>query len=70
MAPGSNSMAPEARHLASVLEEPAPEFIIFLRCALQARLLFRACPAEAAHYKSCARYWLTMAHRAQGPHLP
>jgi hypothetical protein len=36
----------------------------------QSRLLARACPAEAEHYKSCARYWLTMAHRAQGPPLP
>jgi len=70
MALRSNSMALEARSLASVLEEPAPEFITFLFCARQSRLLARACPAEAEHYKSCCRYWLTMAHRAQGPPLP
>ncbi len=70
MALVSNSMTLEARPLAAVLEEPAPEFITLLRCARQAHLLVRACPAEADHYKSCARYWLTMAHRAQGPPLP
>lgn len=70
MAVGSNTIALGARPLASVLEEPAPEFITFLFCARQARLLARACPSEAEHYKSCCRYWLTMAHRAQGPPLP
>ena len=70
MAIGSNSMALEARPLASVLGEPAPEFITFLQQARQSRILVRACPAEAEHYKSCARYWLAMAHRAQGPPQP
>ena len=70
MAIGLNTMAMEARPLASVLQEPAPEFITFLFCARQSRILARACPAEAEHYKSCCRYWLTMAHRAQGPPLP
>ena len=70
MAPGSNSTAMEARPLASVLAGSAPEFITFLFCARQSRLLVRACPAEADHYKSCCRCWLTMAHRAQGPPLP
>ena len=70
MALGSNTMALEARPLASVLAGPAPEFITFLFCARQSRILARACPAEAEHYKSCCRYWLTMAHRAQGPPLP
>jgi hypothetical protein len=65
-----NTMALEFRPLAAVLAEPAPEFITFLFCARQSRLLARACPAEADHYKSCCRYWLTMAHRAQGPPLP
>ncbi len=70
MARGSNTTTLEARPLAAVLAEPAPEFITFLFCARQSRLLARACPAEADHYKSCCRYWLTMAHRAQGPPLP
>ena len=70
MALGSNTMALEARPLASVPAGLAPEFITFLFCARQSRLLARACPAEADHYKSCCRYWLTMAHRAQGPPLP
>ena len=48
----------------------SPEFITFLNQARQSRLLVRACPAEADHYKSCARYWLAMAHKAQGPPLP
>jgi hypothetical protein len=42
----------------------------FLHQARQSRILARACPSEAEHYKSCARYWLTMAKRAQGPPLP
>jgi hypothetical protein len=46
------------------------EFIVFLHCARQFRILVRACPSEAGHYKSCHRYWLTMAHRAQPPQLP
>jgi hypothetical protein len=46
------------------------EFITFLHQARQSRILARACPSEAEHYKSCARYWLTMAKRAQGPPLP
>ena len=46
------------------------EFIIFLQQARQSRILARACPAEADHYKICARFWLAMAHRAQGPPLP
>jgi hypothetical protein len=70
MAPGSNTIALEARPLAAVLQDPTPEFITFLFCARQSRLLARACPSEADHYKSCCRYWLTMAHRAQGPPLP
>ncbi len=70
MALRSTIVALEARPLAAVLEEPAPEYITFLFCARQSRLLARACPAEADHYKSCCRYWLTMAHRAQGPPLP
>ncbi len=48
----------------------ATEFITFLFCARQSRLLVRACPAEADHFKSCARYWLAMAYKAQGPPLP
>ena len=47
-----------------------PEFIVFLRCARQARLLAKACPQEAEHFKSCCRFWLTMAHRAQPSPLP
>jgi hypothetical protein len=47
-----------------------PEFIVFLHCARQSRILAKACPAEAEHYKSCCRFWLTMAHRAQPPPLP
>ncbi len=47
-----------------------PEFLTFLNQARQSRILVRACPAEADHYKSCARYWLVMAHKAQGPPLP
>ncbi len=47
-----------------------PEFLTFLNQARQSRILVRACPAEADHYKSCARYWLAMAHQAQGPPLP
>ena len=70
MAVGSNSMAFGPRPLAAVMQGPAPEFVTFLSCARQARILVRACPAEAEHYKSCARYWLAMAHRAQGPPLP
>jgi hypothetical protein len=46
------------------------EFIVFLHCACQSRILARACPAEAEHFKSCCRYWLTMAQRAQPPYLP
>ena len=48
----------------------SPEFIVYLLAARRSRILVRACPAEADHYKSCARYWLTMARRAQGPPLP
>ncbi|WP_262271142.1 hypothetical protein [Microvirga yunnanensis] len=48
----------------------APEFIVFLHYARRSRILARACPEEAAHHKSCCRYWLTMAHRAQPPPLP
>ncbi len=47
-----------------------PEYITFLNQARQSRILVRACPAEADHFKSCARYWLAMAHKAQGPPLP
>ncbi len=47
-----------------------PEFITFLQQARQSRILVRACRAEADHYKSCARYLLAMAHKAQGPPLP
>jgi hypothetical protein len=47
-----------------------PEFIAFLHQARQARLLAKACRAEADHYKVCCRFWLTMAHQAQGPPLP
>jgi hypothetical protein len=46
------------------------EFITFLRQARQSRLLAKACATEADHYKACARYWLVMARRAQGPPLP
>jgi hypothetical protein len=46
------------------------EFIVFLHCARQSRILAKACPAEAEHFKSCCRYWLTMAHRAQPLPLP
>jgi hypothetical protein len=46
------------------------EFIAFLKCARQSRILVRACPDLADHYKSCCRYWLAMAHRAQAPPLP
>jgi hypothetical protein len=46
------------------------EFNTFLHQARQSRILARACPSEADHYKSCCHYWLTMAHRAQGPPLP
>ncbi len=70
MALVSNTTTLERRPLASVLAETATEYITFLFCARQSRLLARACPAEADHYKSCCRYWLTMAHRAQGPPLP
>ncbi len=48
----------------------SPEFIVYLLAARQARIVVRACPAEADHYKSCARFWLAMAHQAQGPPLP
>ena len=48
----------------------SPEFIVYLLAARQSRILVRACPAEADHYKSCARYWLAMARRAHGPPLP
>jgi hypothetical protein len=51
----------------SLPRETSLELITFLFCARQGRLLVRACPAEADHYKSYCRYWLTMAHRAQGP---
>jgi hypothetical protein len=47
-----------------------PEFIIFLHRARQSRILAKACPAEAEHYKSRCRFWLTMAHRAQPSPLP
>ncbi len=47
-----------------------PEFIVYLLAARQSRILVRACPAEAGTYKTSARYWLTMARRAQGPPLP
>jgi hypothetical protein len=48
----------------------SPEFIAFLHCARQSRLLARACPDLADHYKGCARYWLAMAHRSPGLLLP
>ncbi len=48
----------------------SPEFIVYLLAPRQARIVVRACPAEADHYKACARYWLAMAHKAQGPPLP
>ena len=47
-----------------------PEFMVFLRCARQARILALACPAEAEHHKGCCRYWRLMARRATGPPLP
>jgi hypothetical protein len=47
-----------------------PEFIVFLHCAHQSRILAKACPQVAEHFKSCCRFWLTMAHRAQPPPLP
>jgi hypothetical protein len=47
-----------------------PEFAIFLYQARQSRLLVKACPTEASRYKSACRYWLAMAHQAQGPPLP
>jgi hypothetical protein len=59
----------DKRTMTPYLTSP-PEYITFLNQARQSRLLVRACPAEADHYKSCARYWLAMAHRAQGPPLP
>jgi hypothetical protein len=46
-----------------------PEFLTFLNQARQSSILAKACPAKADHYKSCARYWLTMAQKAQGPPL-
>jgi hypothetical protein len=46
------------------------EFIVFLHCARRSRILARACPEEAAHYKSCCRYWLAMAHRASPSPVP
>jgi hypothetical protein len=49
---------------------PALEFITFLHCARQSRILAKACPGEASRYKGCCRYWLAMAHQAQGPPLP
>jgi hypothetical protein len=48
----------------------SPEFIVYLLAARQTRLLVRAYPAEADAYKSRCRYWLSMAHKAQGPPLP
>ncbi len=44
-----------------------PEFIAFLLSARQSRILAKACPSEADHYKSCCRYWLAMARKAQAP---
>ena len=46
------------------------EFVTFLNQARQCRILVRACPDRADHFKSACRYWLAMAHRAQGPPLP
>jgi hypothetical protein len=46
------------------------EFIAYLLCARQARILIKACPDRADHYKNCCRYWLTMARKAQAPPLP
>jgi hypothetical protein len=46
------------------------EFLTFLHHARQSRLLAKACPAEANHYKACCRFWLSMAQQAQGPPLP
>ena len=52
-------------------DQTAPlEFITFLQQARQARILAKACPTDADNYKSRARYWLAMAHQAQGPPLP
>jgi hypothetical protein len=48
----------------------SPEFAVFLHHARQSRLLAKACAEEAARYKACFRYWLAMAHQAQGPPLP
>jgi hypothetical protein len=41
-----------------------------LTAARQARLMARACPSEARSYKSHARFWIALAHRAQPPPLP
>ena len=70
MATGSYTMALEPRPLASMLAEPATEYITFLFCARQSRLMALAHPIRTDHYRGCARYWLAMAHRAQGPPLP
>ncbi|WP_201838842.1 hypothetical protein [Microvirga zambiensis] len=47
-----------------------PEFIVFLHCARRSRILAKACPEEAAQHKSCCRFWVEMARRAQPPPLP
>jgi hypothetical protein len=48
----------------------SPEFAVYLHCARQSRILAKACPTEADHYKGCCWFWLTMAHQAPGPPLP
>jgi hypothetical protein len=48
----------------------APEFITFMNQARHSRLLAKACPQETDRFKSACRYWLAMAHQAQGPPLP
>jgi hypothetical protein len=59
----------EQETFASVRMVP-PEFITFLHQARQLRLMAKSCPDEARHYKSACRFWLAMAHQAQGPPLP
>lgn len=48
----------------------AAEFITFLNQARQSRIVAKACPEEALRFKSACRFWLSMAHQAQGPPLP
>lgn len=48
----------------------AREFLTFLYQARQSRLLAKASPTKADYYKSACRFWLAMAHQAQGPPLP